>query len=1459
MTGSHVGYGVAEIGISISRGELSKSWSFFKFEVIADGCRTDFGGKSDAELLGVEGRKGPARVAAMLKRTILFAGISLFTLGSVSGKTRAELTQERVSANPKAKWWEQVDTGPFISDTFLGFGPKGDVAVLKGIAIKLGDKEDHTVVFDTETLRMVAGFKGNVKLAGTPWSGKHADNSYLPADKKDYFFATKKGPGVAVNGNWEDPRETKNGPLPDAQGEYLGLYRGDWGVSLSYTVGGTNVLEMPIAKDGGIIRSFEIEEMKQDVELLLLDPLESGADVDVKLEGRPLGVGGGIPQDIEIKTLENGRVVLSLKKGSKGAFVIVYAPKGSPVEVWKHGIPSGQDEDWPALFPEVITVKGRLADPKNGYAADDIPLPKDNPWMSNIRFGGYDFFPDGKRVACSTWNGDVWIAEGIDGDLSEIKWRRFASGLFQTLGLKIVDGVIYTHGRDQITRLHDLNNDGEADFYECFNNDVLITQGFHEFAFDLQTDDEGNFYFSKGAPVMSGGRGFTELTNHSGVILRVSPDGKELKKMAWGLRAPGGIGIGPNGEMTTGENEGSYVPRCKITWSKQDGSSFHGVIPSEWENKKFVGVKPGMPSDYEKPLCWLPYYVDNSSGSQMWVPEDSSWKNHAGQMLHMSYGKSSIYRTLIDEVNGQVQGGVYRLPIDLTTASMRGRFHPQSGHYYVIGFRGWQTNGGTGFQRIRFVKDEKPVPLKLEAFENGLRVEFSEALDAEVANDPRRYAVSKWDYVWGPQYGSGRFSIDDYDSEARKKALVEPSKESENQVDSVEVRAAKLLPDGKSVFLYIPKMTPAMQMEIRMDLSDANKKAFKETIWNTIHQLRPEFGNHGLDLANLPEIKKEALGEQGLLLKTSRGSSEDAMVVDRLALTLEKGTAMTVFIPSAQATFEGDLVVESRDQRAFRLEGRGWASLKIDGKKVMEGELPLECKPLELEAGPHAIHCYFKKAENGTSRIRLLWSGADFVWEPVKPSAYRYRSDSTLAVKEKARKGRDLFASVGCARCHEADSNIFKPGQTMPELMESLPDFKNIGNRMNQGWLAAWVKKPEDHCPTVAPDSAGDIAAYLATLKTDELSALTGDAEAGSVLIEQLHFQPWAEMLAKSAKFTRGGLQAFLVNPTGHAADTTFPHLRLTEKEAADIAAWIESRQPKMASPIPGDVAKGKKMVAQRCAVCHEPGKGVAYEFPATKVKEMWETEWFEKGCLSEEEENAPELGLSIEQKQALFAFKNFDGNRNVSSARRFVPHEYATRTMERLQCATCHSGENKLPDISLAGEKLRSDWTESLLKGEGLKVRPWMHARMPGFSSRSEALAKGMAYRSGMTLSEEDFKHDAALAKTGATIAGMTGYACVTCHANGEIPAVQAFEGQGPNLQVSGERLRPGFYHSWMYWPQRFAPTTIMPKYTVDKKKALNGAYFEGDADKQFEAIWHWMHSLKGAEKAPLPKKDDH
>jgi hypothetical protein len=68
--------------------------------------------------------------------------------------------------------------------------------------------------------------------------------------------------------------------------------------------------------------------------------------------------------------------------------------------------------------------------------------------------------------------GEVWIVSGLDESLEHLRWRRFATGLNQPLGLRVVDGVIHVLGRDQITRLHDVNGDGEADFYECFSNAV---------------------------------------------------------------------------------------------------------------------------------------------------------------------------------------------------------------------------------------------------------------------------------------------------------------------------------------------------------------------------------------------------------------------------------------------------------------------------------------------------------------------------------------------------------------------------------------------------------------------------------------------------------------------------------------------------------------------------------------------------------------------------------------------------------------------------------------------------------------------------------------------------------------------------------------------------------------------------------------------------------------------------
>ena len=70
---------------------------------------------------------------------------------------------------------------------------------------------------------------------------------------------------------------------------------------------------------------------------------------------------------------------------------------------------------------------------------------------------------DAGNDAVCTVHGDVWLVRGIDETLERIEWKRFATGLFQPLGLKIVDDKVYVVCRDQIAILHDTNNDGEAD------------------------------------------------------------------------------------------------------------------------------------------------------------------------------------------------------------------------------------------------------------------------------------------------------------------------------------------------------------------------------------------------------------------------------------------------------------------------------------------------------------------------------------------------------------------------------------------------------------------------------------------------------------------------------------------------------------------------------------------------------------------------------------------------------------------------------------------------------------------------------------------------------------------------------------------------------------------------------------------------------------------------------------
>jgi hypothetical protein len=272
------------------------------------------------------------------------------------------------------------------------------------------------------------------------------------------------------------------------------------------------------------------------------------------------------------------------------------------------------------------------------------------------------------------------------------------------------------------------------------------------------------------------------------------------------------MGVGPQDEITAGDNQGNWIPTSKINWVRKGG--FNGYVPHS-------GGK-GQPKDFDPPLCWIPYALDNSSGGQVWATSDR-WGPLQGHLLHLSYGKSSLFYAVTQEVGNVMQGGVVRLPLTFDTGIMRGRFNPKDGQLYVCGLRGWQTNGvrDGGLFRVRYTGKRFSDPISLEVTRTGVKLGFASPLEpGSVTLDG--FAAEQWNYRWTAGYGSPEFSVLHPDRKGR---------------DPVGIADAKLSADGKTVVLEIPDLRPVQQMCIKMRLRAADGTPISTELNSTVHRL----------------------------------------------------------------------------------------------------------------------------------------------------------------------------------------------------------------------------------------------------------------------------------------------------------------------------------------------------------------------------------------------------------------------------------------------------------------------------------------------------------------------------------------------------------------------------------------------------------------------------------------------
>jgi len=364
------------------------------------------------------------------------------------------------------------------------------------------------------------------------------------------------------------------------------------------------------------------------------------------------------------------------------------------------------------------------------------------------RVGAMDFLPDG-RLLVATWDsvGGVYALSNVKtGDSRRVQVKRIAAGLHEPLGMKVLDGELFVLQKQELTQLIDHDGDEVIDEYRAVCNDFGATADFHEYSYGLEYAD-GYFYATLGLAM----RLMSKELQHPdrGTTIRIDRAGN-WEKVNEGLRQPNGIGRGVDGELFITENQGQWVPACKVIHVR--AGDFHGCRLHTGD--RYAG------REMTPPAIWLPQNeIGNSPGQPVLIPDGP----YTGQMLHGEVTHGGIKRVFLEKVDGAYQGGVFRFTQGLEAGINRLAWGPDGALYAggvgMNGNWGW-GNSQYGLQRLSYNGRSTFEMLAVRARPDGLEIEFTEPLDYGYGEQPDDYTVRQWRYEPTPAYGGPKLDLE---------------------------------------------------------------------------------------------------------------------------------------------------------------------------------------------------------------------------------------------------------------------------------------------------------------------------------------------------------------------------------------------------------------------------------------------------------------------------------------------------------------------------------------------------------------------------------------------------------------------------------------------------------------------------------------------------------------------------
>ena len=442
------------------------------------------------------------------------------------------------------------------------------------------------------------------------------------------------------------------------------------------------------------------------------------------------------------------------------------------------------------------------------YRIEALALPEINLFATGMDWLSKD------QLAICTYTGEVWIVENATGPVKEMKYRRFARGMNEPMGLLVKDGKIHLGNKAELTRLTDTDNDGQADLFERVCNDWDYTGSYNSFSYGPVLDLKGNFVLTNAGHAGHWG------ARHMGWALRIAPESDKAVPFSSGFREPNGIGTyGPNRDIFVADNQGAWIGACKLNHVQQGG--FYGHPTSRPASKAEYSGRETL----DPPAIWFPYkWVRSASG--MIEITDERFGPFKGQLLVGDFQNAVITRVQMEKVDGQWQGAVWPFLKGFQSGVNR-MVMGTDGSLYVGGgkVKAWAANA-PAFHSLERVSFKGKIPFEVssvKALADGFELSFTQPVDKESAKAVDGFDVWQYKYKFHKTYGSPEF-----DHEGKKDSFT-----------VIDLKGTSVSKDGLKVTLRLDNWKTGYVTAVRgLDIrSKSGAKLWHDTFYYTLNRI----------------------------------------------------------------------------------------------------------------------------------------------------------------------------------------------------------------------------------------------------------------------------------------------------------------------------------------------------------------------------------------------------------------------------------------------------------------------------------------------------------------------------------------------------------------------------------------------------------------------------------------------